>query len=195
MSGLLIIAVVPGGQGDGAAGALSTAGGGAESATAATGTTAGAGAGSASVTAVAGVGGGGAIVATPGAGAGGGSGVPVMPGARAIGPDGASATVGGLVRAAAGGGGCATGVHAESASGIATMTAADHTAPTRRTPHPAFSLGAIAASSISGIAYPPAPFPRKIYAFPALRETTRASAAAQPISINPKIAWTSSAAR
>jgi hypothetical protein len=196
MSGLLITAVAPGGQGDGAAGAPSAAGGGAESATAA----AGGGAGAASATAAtgiaaAGIGGGGAVAATRGAGAGGGNGVPVMPGASAMGPDGASAIVGGLASAAARGGPGATGAHAGSDSAIATMMAADRTAPIRRPPHGAFSLSAIAASAISGIAYPPAPFPRKVYAFPALRETTRESGAAQPISINPKIALTSSAAR
>jgi hypothetical protein len=152
MSGLLITAVSPGGQGDGVAGALSTAatatGGGAGIATA--------GVGAVSATASTGVGGGGAVVAGAGVGRGAsaGAGVPVMLGANAIGPGGGSTLVGGLMSAVAGGAGCSIGEHAPSPSGIAIIIATAATAPIRRPPRPGFPLRTIVPSSISGMASP-----------------------------------------
>ncbi len=194
MSGLLIAAVAPGGQGDGAAGALSAAtasvGGGAVIATAGI----GAGGGAASATASTGTAGGGAGVATAGAGVGRGAGVPVKAGANAIGPGGGSSIVDPLMSAVASGVGCSIGEHARSHSGIATMIAADHPAPIRPRPRLCFPLRAIVESSISGMASPGVIRPES-YALPVLYGTTRERAATQSTVSNPKIARHKSAVR
>ena len=198
MSGLLITAVAPGGQGDDATGALSTAtasvGGGAAMATAEIGT----GGGAASATASTGSAGGGGGIATAGTGVGrgasAGAGVPVKVGARAIGPGGGSTIVGALMSAIAGGAGCSIGKHAPSHSGIATMIGADHATPIHHPSRPGFSLGAIIESSISGMASPGVISPGD-YSVPATHETTRERSGPQSTVSNPTIARHKSAAR
>ena len=198
MSGLLITAVAPGGQGDGAAGALSaataSAGGGGATATAGI----GAGGGAASATASTGITGGGAGVATARTGLGRctsiGAGVPVKAGASAIGPGGGSAVVNSLISAMVGGAGCSIGEHAPSHSGVATMIAADHTTPIRRPPQPRFPRLTIVESSISGMASPGVISPED-YSLPVLYGTTRERTVPQSTVINPRIARHKSAAR
>ncbi len=198
MSGLLITAVAPGGQGDGAAGALSaataSAGGGGATATAGI----GAGGGAASATASTGITGGGPGVATARTGLGRctgiGAGVPVKAGARAIGPGGGSAVVNSLISATVGGAGCSIGEHAPSHGGITTMIAADHAAPIRRPPQPRFPLLTIVESSISGMASPGVISPED-YSLPVLYGTTRERTVPQSTVSNPRIARHKSAAR
>lgn len=168
MSGLLHVAICPGGQGDGAAG-LSTA---------AAGAAAGTGGGAGVATAEAGIGGGSfSGVTTTGARAGdivagAGAGAPVIFGARAIGPgvDSTAAAAGGLT---AGAGGGSIGAQAPSQIGIATRIATDHISQIRRAAQPGFCRGAITWSSASGIGVPPASFSPEDYAQPGARETTR----------------------
>jgi hypothetical protein len=153
MSGLLHVAIWPGGQGDGSAGLSIAAAG-----IAAAGAGAGDRAGIAAV--AAGIGGNGSGMTIAGArarkGAGAGAGAPVMLGARAIGPGaGSTAAGGGPVSTAAGGGSGSTGAHPPSQSGIAVRLAANHASRFRRTLWPGFTRRAVALSSVSGIGVSP----------------------------------------
>ena len=197
MSGLLITAVAPGGQGDGVAvlSAVATAmGGGAGMATAGVG--AGSGSGNAAVSTR--IAGGGVFVARAGAETGRGAAssvaVPVMLGASAIGPDAGSAIVGGPMSAAARGAGCSIGEHARSQSGIATMIAADPSTPTPGIPRLDFPVRAVAELLISGMASSGVISPED-YSLPVLYGTTRERSAHSTVSSSPKIARHKSAAR
>jgi len=166
ISGLLHVAIWPGGQGDGAAGASTAAAGVTGGATAG----AGAGDGAGVATAVSGISGGsgsGGATADARAGAEVGADVPVMLGASAIGPGvGSTAAAGGLASAAAWGGGGSFGTHALSQSGTATSVAAGHANQIRRIAGPGCFRGAIALSSELGIGVFPGIVSPRDYALP-----------------------------